>query len=420
MRIRVLLAVLFLSLNACTLAQQPTAAPTLTVTSAFTVAWIENGDLMSWQQSTGEVRRIASGGVVRPYIAPDGQHVAFTRGPQGVSESLWVVDTVGTAEQEIASRDTVRPVSGGRPLIGQVGWLDDDTLYFNTLAQTTNDLSARDDLYRAEIRTRELALILPPSEGGAFTFSPDRQHIVTVYAGTYNRRDAVIRVLDPLGQSQANLLFFDGVSTAASYKFYPEIFWTPDSSAVYVALPDPDLVYDESTAPATELWHLPIDVPSNRELIGSVEASFFGLPRWSFDNAALVFMRRAEGGADNTFELFIADSNGENPQLYVTGEAGSLEPPQWIDGTAHFLFQQDDALWLGSVNGAPQRLPNDTEPALSPVFAGEGVYVFAAFNSAGQVELRYASLDAIGEPSALIATIAGELPVLDAVVSEDG
>ncbi|MFN8376180.1 MAG: hypothetical protein U0694_25310 [Anaerolineae bacterium] len=354
MRIRALFLALSLLLNACTLAQQPTPVPTPVITAAFTVAWIENGDLMSWQQSTGEVRRIASGGVVRPYIAPDGQHIAFTRGPQGVAESLWVVDTVGTAEQQIASRENVRPVAGGRPLIGQVGWLDNDTLYFNTLAQTANDLSARDDLYRAEIRTRELALILVPTEGGAFTFSPDRQRIVTVYPGTYGRRDGLIRVLDPLGQTQDNLLYFVGVSTGASYKFYPEIFWTPDSSAVLVALPDPDLVYDESAAPATELWRLPVETPSDREQIGTVEASFFGLPRWSADTSALVFMRRLAGGSDNTFELYVADGSGANPQLYVTGEAGNLQPPQWVNGTTAFAFQQDDALWLGSANGAPQ------------------------------------------------------------------
>ncbi len=419
MRIRALLFSLFLLLNACTLAQQPTAAPTPVVSSAFTVAWIENGDLMSWQQSTGEVRRIASGGVVHPYIAPDGQNIAFTRGPQGVAESLWVVDTVGTAEQEIASRNNgIRPVAAGRPLVGQVGWLDDDTLFFNTLAQTTNDLSARDDLYRAEIRTREVSLILPPTEGGAFTFSPDRQLMVTVYPGTYNRRDGVIRVLDPLGQSQDNLLFFDGVSTGASYKFYPEIFWMPDSSAVLVALPDPDLVYDESAVPATELWRLPVETPSDREQIGTVEASFFGLPRWSWDTAAIVFMRRAQGATDNTFELYIADTNGDNAQLYATGEAGNLQPPQWIDDTANFAFQQDDALWLGSPNAAPQRLPNDTEPALNPVFAGDGLYVFAAFNSAGQVELHYASLDMIGQPSTLITTVGDEVPVFDAVTGE--
>jgi hypothetical protein len=413
---RALYLFVVLLLSACTLAQQPPITPTPLNTWAFTVAWIENGDLMSWQQSTGEVRRIASGGVVRPYIAPDGQHIAFTRGPQGTAESLWVVDTVGTAEQEVASRESIRPAAGGRPLIGQVGWLDADTLFFNTLAQTTSSVNARDDLYRAEIRMREVALIASPTEGGAFTFSPDGQRVVAVYPGTYGRRDGVIRVLDPLGQSTANLLFFVGISTGASYKFYPEIFWTPDSSAVLVALPDPDLVYDEATAPATQLWRLPVDVPSDREQLGEVDASFFGLPRWSGDAASLVFMRRAEGASDNTFELYIAGTDGADPQLYATGEAGNLQPPQWIAGTSAFAFQQDDALWLGSASGAPQRLPNDTEPALSPVFAGNGVYVFAAFNSAGQVELRYASLDMVGEPSAIIATVGESVPVFDAIV----
>ncbi|MFN8376179.1 MAG: hypothetical protein U0694_25305 [Anaerolineae bacterium] len=55
---------------------------------------------------------------------------------------------------------------------------------------------------------------------------------------------------------------------------------------------------------------------------------------------------------------------------------------------------------------------------MNPKFAGAGIYVFAAFNSAGQVELRYASLDAVGEPSALITTPLVDVPVFDAVVGE--
>jgi hypothetical protein len=130
-------------------------------------------------------------------------------------------------------------------------------------------------------------------------------------------------------------------------------------------------------------------------------------------------MRRTESASNNTFELYIAGTDGADPQLYAAGEAGNLQPPQWIAGTSSFAFQQDDALWLGSASGTPQRLPNDTEPALAPVFAGDGVYIFAAFNSAGQVELRYASLDMVGESSVIIATVGGSVPVFDAVVDSD-
>lgn len=410
---------LLLLLVACNLVEQPPQTPALPPAAAqLTVAWVENGDLFSWQQRTGETRRIASGGVVRPLVAPDGQHIAFTRGPQGSAESLWVVDVDGTAEQEIAARGDIRPVSGGRPLIGQVGWLDTDTLYFNTVAQTDSEVSARDDLYRAEIRTREIALILPPSEGGRFTFSPDRQHIIVVYPGTYGRRDGRIRVLDPLGQRQDNLLFFIGISSGASFPFYPEIFWLPDSSAALAAIPDADLLYDEFSAPPTLLWRLPIANPSDRAVIGNVQASFFGLPRWSSGGDMLLYMRRAENASDNTFELYVAESGGENAQLYASGEAGSLQPPLWLSGGESFVFQQEDVLWLGSRNAPPQRLPNEGESALLLVFAGADIYVFAAFNSAGAAELRYASVSALGQASTLVATLGAGVPAFDAALSD--
>jgi hypothetical protein len=53
---------------------------------------------MVWQTGDTIPRRVASGGVVQPYIAPDGEHIVFTRGPNGATETLWVVDILGTAE----------------------------------------------------------------------------------------------------------------------------------------------------------------------------------------------------------------------------------------------------------------------------------------------------------------------------------
>src|SRR5262249_58247197 len=92
---RILPAALYLcGLTACSLltSLRPTPEPSATPAPAtvrplppagLTVAWVENSNLMSWQESTASPRRVASGGVIRAYVAPDGQHVAYTRGPQG-------------------------------------------------------------------------------------------------------------------------------------------------------------------------------------------------------------------------------------------------------------------------------------------------------------------------------------------------
>jgi len=413
--IRILIITFAWMVAGCNLTAQPQGATPPPVSSdplvTLTVVWVEQGSLMAWQQGMGEPRRIASGGVIFPYLAPDGEHVVFTRGPQGTPETLWVVDTLGAAEQELVPRGELRAFRGGDILIGNVGWLDESVIYFNTIRRTDNSREAQDDLYRANIRTREVALMLPATEGGAFSFSPDKAHIAVVYPGTYGRQDGRIRVIDPLAFENDSLLFFIGVSTGSEYKFYPPIFWEPDSTAMRVAIPDADLVYDDVNGPPTTLWRLTID--GERDNLGVVPASFFGQPQWSDDGTALTYLQRVGSADSNDFELVVADGDGQNPAVYASGQAGTLQLPEWIPGTNRFAYAQGNPgeYWLGGVGMSPEKLP---EIVFSPLFVDSQTYVYAT--ALGDTfELRYRGLGE-GE-SMLLATVSGGFPVFDALAS---
>jgi hypothetical protein len=293
-------------------------------------AWVEAGNLLVWRQGEEMARRVASGGVIRPFVAPNGEHVAFTRGPGGLPQTLWVVDTNGTAERQLAGPGD--PVTfGGDTQVGDVGWLDDSVLYFNTLRATGPAYLPKNDLYRANIRTREAALILPPGEGGRFHFSPDGRWVAVVYPGTYSRQDGRIGLVDPLGQQDTqDLLFFVGVASGAEQPFYPRVQWLPDSETLLAAVPDADLIYSDTGAvedlPPTRLWRIPVGAPSDRVLQGTVQASFFGLPRWSDDGGHMLFVQRKPG--TNVFTILLADGDGTNPVPYLEGEAGSVQIPR--------------------------------------------------------------------------------------------
>jgi Tol biopolymer transport system component len=406
-------------LSACNLsAQSQNAAPSpapAQASDSLTVAWVEQGNLVVWQSGMGEPRRIASGGVIRPYLAPDGRHVVFTRGPVGTPETLWVVDTAGTAEQELVPRGEIRAFRGGEIWIGDVGWLDETIIYFNTIRRTDNSREAQDDLYRANIRTREVALILPGTEGGAFTFSPNGEHIAVVYPGTYGQQDGRVRLIDPLAFENETLLFFVGVSTGSEYKFYPRVFWEPDSTAMRVAIPDADLVYDDVDAPPTTLWRLGVD--GGRDNLGGVPASFFGQPQWSDDVTRLTYLQRTGSGNSNNFELMVANGEGDNPTVYASGQAGTIEPPTWIPGTTQFAYAQGNPgeYWLGGVGTSPERLPPDGELIYFPLFVDSSIYVYAT-GYGDTFDLRYRRLGD-GEP-VTIATVTGGFSVFDAIVTD--
>lgn len=414
---RYCLFLLLFLLAACNLNQDssPSSVPTLQPDEQrLVVAWAETGNLMVWRSGDSLPRRIASGGVVRPYIAPDGQHILFTRGPNGAPETLWVVDTAGTAEQQLVG-ERPRGYTPGENQLGDVVWLDESIFYINTLIQRAPFFEPVNDLYRGNIRTREIALIRSAGEGGRISASPNGGNLITVYHGTYGTQDGLIQLLDPLGQVSENLLFFVGVATGSEYAFYPTIHWLPDNSAVLVAIPDADLIYgdtaDNEEVPFTRLWRLPLANPSDRELLGTVRVSFFGLPRWSSDGSAMTYLRRK---GSNEFTAYIADGQGENEIELYSGLAGQIEQPSWIPNSPRYYYaipNADNSLtyYLGGIGLEAVRLTD--EIIFNLRFVSPDNYVYISQGD-GRLELRSS---AIGGESQFIGSLSN-LPIYDAVL----
>lgn len=416
---RLIFVLLMFILAACNLNEQSTSEISSTGVSdesRLVVAWVENGNLLVWQRGDNLARQISSGGVVEPFIAPDGEHIAFTRGSNAAPETLWLIDTLGTAEQQLLGEGSLN-YSPRTHQIGDVVWLDESNLYFNTLIEQAPLFEPRNDLYRSNIRTRDLTLILPPSEGGRIYPSPDSEHIVTVTSGHYGQQDGLIKVLDPLAiETPDNLLFYMGVSTASERSFYPVIHWLPDSSAVLVAIPDADLIYndalDSEDVPFTYLWHLPIANPSEPELIGSLQLSFFGLPRWSSDGSALIFLRRSPDS--NDFTAYLADGHGENEQALYSGAAETLKQAQWIPNSTRYTYARANpdgkvTYFIGGIG--LETSPLSDEAILRLHFVDEETYVYAAIIDE-QVTMRFTHL---GSDSQFIDNV-NNAPIFDAVM----
>jgi hypothetical protein len=414
-------ALLIVMMSACNLSSETTPAPDAIGdedAQRVVLAWVDAGNLIVWQTGDNIGRRIASGGVIQPIIAPDGQHVAFTRGPAGIAESLWVVDVAGTAERQIAGGDETPAFQAGTHLIGDVQWYDAVALYFNTVERQMPAPTPRDDLYRANINTREVALILPRGEGGVFSISPDNNWIAVASAGTYGRQDGAIRVIDPLAQRDARrLLFYIGVATGGHSPFYPYLQWADDSSAVLTSIPDADLLYSDtnegSALPPTNLWRLPIENPSGRTLLGSVQASFFGLPRWSSNASVMTYLQRQAGS--NDFALITADGDGANEQNYLLGRAGSLGAPQWLPASNEFLYQVDDSLYIASTdsNGVWQTGDLLTQEIVyAPTFVSSAHYVFVTSAAVASDGFQF-RLAQRGEASRFLVAIGAQVPVYD-------
>jgi hypothetical protein len=362
--------------------------------SGLLVAWVQGGDLMLWESS--EAHTLTSSGVVQPIIAPGGERIAFTRGMSGQPETLWIIDTDGSEERQIDAP----------PLIGHVEWLDGDTLYFNTLTPDPLGPIPREDLYRVDVNTSEVTAITP---GGDFTVSDDSSALILVTAGIYGEEPGRIYAVDATDTDDpALLLEFPAVATGAHYRFYPAV-QRENGAAVRVAIPHPDSVYDaDGSGPPVALWQLGTDGES--EQIGSVPASYFGLPVWSPDGGLLAYLRRSPDHP-NRFALDTAAADGSDAAPYAVGDAGTISPPLWIPGSNRFVYAQDGALWLGERGENPRQIAELGTP-MTPPLALEGVIVYVSVGDE-TVELRHVTVD--GAASELIASIPA-IPVFDAAL----
>lgn len=405
-------ALFILVLTACNFRFVPTATPTPTAAppspARLTVIYLENNSLYLWREGDSTPRRFAENANPPIALAPDGRHAAFTRGQDGQPQTLWVASTTESREQALVELGDIPAQRSARAMISAIAWLDATALYFSSYQAYEWGDQPDNNLYRVELGSAEQPtsdpqLILPPGAGGAFSFSPDRQQIATIYPGQYNSESGRVLILDPRGENARTALEFSAISTASEVPFYPPLYWSPDSAAVRVPIPDRSLMRNQASAPPVELWHLP--VAGDSRIVGYAPAAINGLPRWSPRTGTMLYAQPS--AALDMYNLFIADADGANAGQYADGGSEILAA-RWLDEQGRFVYARGTRLMMGEREQPPQTIAASVGQWR---LAGNA----AVFTSApgGVIELRYASLDAPGM-SALIAPATTDL-IFDAV-----
>lgn len=361
------------------------------------VAWTQDGDLYVWSSSDGITSDgitsagggTAPGAVSRVILSPDAGRVAFTRAGAHPGESLWVAGIDGTG---VRAFDVP-------PYLRQVAWIDSETLLLNTFTLDASGDIPRGDLYMADSVSGMVTQLDP---GGHFSVSPDGTAFVVIDPGAYGERPGRILARHPNGTWVA-LMDFPAVSTGAHYAFYPEIHWH-DETTLYLALPDPDAVYhdlDAAMIPPVALWRLTLD--GAHEQVGSVNTSYFGLPQWSFDTAAMAYLTRQQD--PNLFTLWTANHDGTGAAIYLSQTVpGDVPVPVWLKDRRAFLYLHENAYWVGTPGEPPQKWLDGGEMLLTLTLKMvDSAVVFLAVRPDGS-DLRYALLDDSGGHSTRIAS----------------
>ncbi len=373
------------------------------------VAWLENNSVMVWHTGDAAPTPYTAadnivGNTRQLLISSDGQYVAVNVVSPG---SLWLATPTDANLIEFVPNQAIHTPDDPKYL--RIGTLQRgmvNTFYFNTYDQPSHYSFQHDDLWMADTAARTFKQLLPSQQGGYFSVSPDGQHIVIIQSGEYGKKDGTISLVDKAGQNRLDILSFPAVSTASDYNFYPQPNWEPDSSGLTIAIPDKDLIYHDDSA-LTTLWHFGVD--GSHTQLGTVQASFFGLPQWSPSGRNLVYLRHKGDITTNLFELV------DGFDIYATGSAGSLGIAQWLPNNDQdqFIYPQGEPgdYWLGTPTQIAMPLSKNM---YNPRFVDSTTYVYTT--TAGDAfELRYAKL---GETeSTLIATVHSAVPIFDALLT---
>ncbi len=393
---------------------RPTATPdTRTQDAPLVIAWAADGDLAVWRSGDDLPRRIASGGVIRPLLAPDGASVAYLRGPQGDPRSLWISDTAGATERQIVDTSALAD-DGETRRLSQVVWSPDGrTIYFTTLNGDGLHMGDADDLWRVDPRGGAPERLLADGHGGLIAPSPDGTTLALASAGEYDAASGAITLYIPATGEHRRALEFPAVATGSEQRWHSDPRWLPDGSGLLVAVPPADLVYGGEGDLATALWSIPLDGEARQ--IGQIEADFFGLPMFSADGAHVAYFARRTAPDQTAFQLMIAAQDGSSSAIYAEGGLDALTLAAWLPQGDRFLYGSGapGEWWRGQPGAEPSRFPSAETSITDIVWADPNTYVFSTHGEDG-FTLSFGLLDVPVRPQT-VATL-DAYPFFDAVL----
>jgi hypothetical protein len=383
---------------------QATPTPTLEA-NKLQVSYVKEDNVWLWNEETGPIALTKNGGVESVMLSDDGSRIAFRRGG-----NIWVVNSDGTDERQLTTEVNFEGLSIGEdwdPLVSdftpyQVAWRPGThTLFFNTLPQHEGPgLLLSDDLWSVDADANGPTLLLPPSEGGHFTFSPDGQLIALTTASS-------ISLLDGDGQNKREVFTYSPIITYSEFRYYAQPVWAADAGALSVAIPPVDPL--AATGQLTAIWTLPTDGGSAR-LIGNITASSRAGAGVLFspDLSRVAYLVGESTDTSPVFQIAVSEI-GETEvgdPVIVADRAELIE--NWSPDSAHFIFTPP---YNGQV---PQRIIASSDGETLVV----GDEELAVFQVAWVDETRYLYLQHEGRGWTLYLAQLGEddVVVIDGIV----
>jgi len=347
------------------LAQPPEPTPALVqpesilpATAGF--AYADAKGLWTVDGKSGTRQLVTLESLSLPIISSDRSRVAYRIQRDDHSE-LWTVRWDGTGatlllnERELPTSDL--PAGYTERRLNDVRWVQGR----NILAVTTVAVPGSPDLlpklepWHLDVESGALQRVTDMGRAYRPFYSPDGTQIALLQYGTESDPTGDLTLINADGTDRRVVLRFPAGPTSASSD--SQIAWLPDGSGLWAYVPDPSTSSDTEGTPAASgtlngatLYRVPA-AGGEVQSAGRVDGSQVF---WSPDGSRLAYTR---AGKDGALELFLANADGANPQLYASlGNGGFIN---WAPDGAHFIYTDgigpDDN--GQTYIGAPERTP---------------------------------------------------------------
>ena len=329
----------------------PELAPTNTSESFiapsphFQIVYVLGGNIWFWEEGGVGAQLTDSGDVLDVYISGDGQVAAFTTLLDEYTVELWAVNTDGSDRRLLVGEADLALMSTHQDALGAVPYQIDfvpgsHQVVFNTrLVFEGPGLLLQDDLWMVDADDpRVPRVILPPGQGGMFSYSRNGRMIALV-------RPDQISVYDTAGSVRRDLFSYQAVITYSEFQYYPPVSWTLDSSALRVVIPPHDPMVDP--VGPTQVQHLPIDGSPSSLLAEFEMIPFFSLQAvLSPDTNRLAYLAPGFSGDPSSGILRIVNVDGTESVDY---DGGQIQFLGWSLDNRRFIYTVNESPHIGEV-----------------------------------------------------------------------
>lgn len=336
------------------LTPEPAPPPAAALPEGIRFAYADLNALWAVDSDGGTRQLVQARGINMPQLSPDQAWIAY-RIYDDTGLQVWAVRWTG-GEPKLLLADTKLPADQlptgyvGRA-IRDTKWTRESNILSVTLSLIPDpqqpELPVIAELWRVNVETGALSFMSELGRANQPYESPDGSQYLLVQYGAEESPEGSVSLYDAASGKGRTVLTFPASSGKNSYE--SQVSWTPDGKTAWVAIPEAD--YGLPMPPnGTTLFR--ITKRGKAEEIGKIDAFQVN---WSPKGDQLAYTRFiSESLAMN--ELYLADEDGANPQLYTTMAQGEFI--SWSPAGDRFLYQDNFQVFVGEPGQTPQRLTN--------------------------------------------------------------